>query len=109
MPSTHVVHVTDASFEKDVLQSSIPVVLDFWAEWCGPCRAIAPILEELGKEYDGKVKIAKIDVDENPTVSARFGIRGIPTLIVFKAGKEVQRQIGASPKPAYRKMIEGIL
>ncbi len=100
-----VIHVTDDSFKKDVVQSSIPVVLDFWAEWCGPCKAIAPILKDLAKDYDGRVKIAKLDVDSNPNTAAEFGIRGIPTLLVFKGGKEVDRIVGAAPKGTYQQLI----
>ncbi len=90
--------VTDASFEADVLKAEEPVVVDFWAEWCGPCRAIAPALEELSTEFDGKVKIVKLNVDENPNTAAQFGIRSIPTLLLFKGGKLAAQKVGASHK-----------
>ncbi|MBB3808533.1 thioredoxin 1 [Pseudochelatococcus contaminans] len=90
--------VTDSSFEADVLKADKPVVVDFWAEWCGPCRAIAPALEELSTELDGKVKIVKLNVDENPNTAAQFGIRSIPTLLLFKDGKLAAQKVGASHK-----------
>ena len=99
------VKVTDASFEADVLQSTEPVVVDFWAEWCGPCKMIGPSLEEISKEMAGKVKIAKLNVDENPAVSSKLGIRSIPALYVFKDGKAVAQKIGAAPKGELAKWI----
>ena len=90
--------VTDASFEADVIKSSEPVVVNFWAEWCGPCRMIAPALEEIAAEMKGKVKIAKLNVDENPGVAGKYGIRSIPTLMIFKGGKKVATKVGAGPK-----------
>ena len=92
------VAVTDANFDSDVLGSSEPVVVDFWAEWCGPCRFIAPALEEIATEMDGKVKIAKLNVDENPNTMMRYGVRSIPTLILFKDGEPTAMQVGAVPK-----------
>jgi len=91
-------HTTDASFKKDVLESKVPVLVDFWAEWCGPCRMVAPVLDELAKEYDGKIKVTKVNVDENQQVSMDFHIRSIPTLLFFKDGQMVKQLIGAHPK-----------
>ena len=92
------VKATDASFEQEVLKSDTPVLVDFWAEWCGPCRFIAPALEEIATEMDGKVKIAKLNVDENPQIMMRYGVRSIPTLIMFKNGEPTAMQVGAMPK-----------
>ena len=97
--------VTDASFQTDVLDSSTPVLVDFWAEWCGPCRMIAPALEEISKELEGKVKIVKLNVDENPGVAGQLGIRSIPTLMLFKGGKVASQKVGAAPKGELQKWI----
>ena len=97
--------VTDASFEADVIKSSQPVVVDFWAEWCGPCRMIAPAREEIAGEMQGKVKIVKLNVDENPGTAAKFGIMSIPTLMLFKDGQLASRQVGAAPKQKLEQWI----
>ncbi len=94
------VAVTTQSFETEVLQSKEPVLVDFWAAWCGPCRIIAPTVEELATEYNGRLKVVKVDVDENPDVSMRYGVQSIPTLLVFKNGEVVEKLVGAYPKPA---------
>ena len=99
MASNHVHKVTDSSFDNDVLKSDKPVLLDFTATWCGPCKALAPIVEDIANEYDGKLKVAKLDIDDSPQTASRFGIRGVPTVLVFKNGKEVARQVGLIPKP----------
>jgi thioredoxin 1 len=99
------VAVTDATFDKEVRQSDIPVVVDFWAEWCGPCRQIGPALEELATEYKGRVKIVKVNVDENPDSPAELGVRGIPALFLFKDGQVVSNKVGAAPKAALANWI----
>ena len=93
-----VLHITDATFEADVLRSDVPVLLDFWAPWCGPCRIIAPVLDDLAAEFGDKVKVAKINIDENQATPAQYGVRSIPTLLLFKEGKIVATQVGALPK-----------
>ena len=102
-------NVTDASFEADVLKAEGPVLVDFWAEWCGPCRQIAPALEELSKDKEGKVTVAKINIDENPQTPAKYGVRGIPTLMLFKDGAVAATKIGALPKSKLYEWVESVL
>jgi thioredoxin 1 len=101
--------VTDSTFDTDVLKSSEPVVVDFWAEWCGPCRMIAPSLEEIATEMQGKVKVAKINVDENPAVAGKYGVRSIPTLLLFKNGQLASQKVGAMPKGELVKWINAAI
>ena len=99
--------VTDGTFDSEVLSSTTPVLIDFWAPWCGPCRAIAPLVEEVATEYDGKLKVVKMNVDDNPQTPARFGVRGIPNLILFKGGTVHEQIVGAVPKAKLTAAIDG--
>ncbi|MCE0506359.1 MULTISPECIES: thioredoxin [unclassified Roseivivax] len=100
------VAVTDATFDQEVKNSDVPVIVDFWAEWCGPCKQIGPALEELADEYGGKLKVAKVDVDQNPNTAAQMGVRGIPALFIFKDGQVVSNRAGAAPKAALKGWID---
>jgi thioredoxin 1 len=104
--SEHIHYLTDESFETEVLQSTIPVLVDYWAEWCGPCKAIAPILDEVAKEYAGRLKVAKLNVDENQQIPPKYQIRGIPTLMIFKNGSLVATKVGAPPKSQLTAFID---
>ncbi len=106
MNDNSLVHVTNKSWESEVLKSELPVFVDFWAEWCGPCRMVGPAIEQLAQTMAGKVKFAKLNVDENREIASKYGIQSIPSLILFRHGDEVARTIGAAPKEAYQKFIE---
>lgn len=109
MASENIHEFTDANFKVEVLDSTIPVMIDFWAPWCGPCRMVAPVVEQLSGEYVGKVKVGKVNVDDNPTIAANYGIRSIPTIIVIKAGKVVGQVVGAVGKGELVKLLEKAL
>jgi thioredoxin 1 len=101
-----VVHVSDANFETEVLKSALPVLVDFWAPWCGPCRMVGPVVEKLAKDYDGKLKVCKVNTDESQQTPGKYNIHGIPTLIIFKQGAEVERMVGYLPEPALKAKID---
>jgi thioredoxin 1 len=103
------VHVTDAAFEKTVMQSTVPTIVDFWAPWCGPCRMVAPTLEKLAKEHAGKLLVAKVNTDENPEWATKFGVQGIPTMLFVANGKIIHRQVGALPEPVLRDLVAQFL
>ena len=107
--SERIVHVTDDTFEQEVLQSPNPVLVDYWADWCGPCKMIAPVLDEIAGEYDGRIRVAKLNIDENPNTPPRYGIRGIPTLMLFKEGEVEATKVGAVSKSQLTAFIDSNL
>ncbi len=109
MAETDLLHVNDKNFADEVLKADLPVLVDFWATWCGPCRSIGPIIEELAKEFAGRVKVTKLNVDESPATPSQYGVRGIPTIILFKSGKILDQIVGAVPKARLITMIEKAL
>lgn len=109
MAAENLTELSDASFEAEILQSSTPVLVDFWAPWCGPCRVVGPLVEELAQQYQGRIKVAKMNVDNNPVTPGKYGIRGIPTLILFKNGEAVDQIVGAVPKGQIEAMLQKAL
>lgn len=109
MASENLTELSDASFEAEILQSPTPALVDFWAPWCGPCRVVGPIVEELAQQYQGRIKVAKMNVDNNPVTPGKYGIRGIPTLILFKNGEAVDQIVGAVPKGQIEAMLQKVL
>lgn len=108
MSDANYVNVTDSSFEDEILKSTVPTLVDFWAAWCGPCRTVGPIVEELATEYEGRVKVAKLNVDDNKQTPTRYGVRGIPTLMLFKDGQVVDQIVGAVPKNRIKELLDKV-
>lgn len=109
MGSDKIIALTDQNFQEEVKNSSVPILVDFWAEWCAPCRMIAPVLDEMADEYEGKIKIGKLNVDDNRSIAAQYGVMSIPTLILFKDGEMVEQMVGAQPKENLAKVIQSVL
>ena len=109
MAAENLLEITDDNFEAEVLKSDIPVLVDIWAPWCGPCRIVGPIIEELAGEYAGKMKVGKLNVDDNSETAMKYQVQSIPTILIFKDGQEIQRIIGARPKPAFKKEIDAVI
>jgi thioredoxin 1 len=109
MSSDAIVHVSDASFAQDVLSADLPVLVDFWAAWCGPCRMVGPIIDQISEEYEGKVVVGKVDVDANQEFAAKYGVRNIPTVLVFHNGEVVGKQVGVAPKQTYSDSLDALL
>ncbi len=109
MASDKIITLNDENFANEVKESSIPILVDFWAEWCAPCRMVAPVLDELAEEFDGKIKIGKVNVDQNRSVAAQYGVMSIPTLILFKNGELVEQMVGAQPKENLQKVLQSAL
>jgi len=108
-PARRLVHLTDQNFESEVIKSDKPVLVDFWAEWCAPCRMVAPVVEQINEDYAGAIKVGKLDVDSSPVISAQLGVMSIPTLILFRDGKPVQRMVGFQPRPSLKSKIDAAL
>ncbi|HEX7365347.1 MAG TPA: thioredoxin [Dehalococcoidia bacterium] len=107
--SENIINIDHNSFEKAVLQAPIPVLVDFWAPWCGPCKAVAPVIDELSKEYKGKIEFTKVNVDDSPFIASKYGVMSIPTIMIFKGGKPMQHAIGYQPKEQLKKLLENVL
>lgn len=105
----HPIEVNEADFQSEVLTSDVPVLVDFWAEWCGPCKMVAPVVEKLASDYDGQVKVAKVDVDTNPSLSGKYGVRSIPTLLIFQNGDPVEQIVGAVPEKVLKDKLDSVL
>lgn len=109
MEGKRIVHLTNGNFQAEVLDSKVPMLVDFWADWCGPCRQIAPVIDEIAEEYGGRMKVGKVNVDQEQDLAVRYGVMSIPTLVLFQEGQAVERLVGALPKEALKRKLEGLL